>query len=166
MRMSFLFIYQTSIQLLTGGGDPEAISQARDKLTWAGAGVVLALIAKGIATILQNILLPPKDRVPEVVCEGPCPGLAQSGDCIQNPLNTICFSGILDSILNIIFTLSLIVVPFVVIYVGFLFVTGGDNPQQLTKARNTLIWTAVGFGVILISKGLPFILKNILGLGT
>ena len=137
-------------------------AQARDKLTWAAVGIGIALVAKGATKILENILLgPPGDKG-----KGPCDDVTKATEGIQNPLNTICFSGLLDSILNVIFTLSLLVVPFVVLYAGFLFVTGGGNAEQITRARNTLIWTAVGFGVILISKGLPFILKDILGLGT
>jgi hypothetical protein len=154
-----LFIMVAAFQFLTGGGNPEAISGARDKLIWAAAGIGVALFAKGAATILENVLVGPSVPGPD-----PCAGLKPSTGAIPNPLKTICFSGILDSILNVIFTLSLIVVPFMVIYAGFLFVSGGGNPEQITRARNTLIWTAVGFGVILIAKGLPFILKDILGI--
>ncbi|TSC98200.1 MAG: hypothetical protein Greene101447_163 [Parcubacteria group bacterium Greene1014_47] len=156
-----LFVLLAAFQFVTGGDNPEMIAEARGKLAWAAVGIGVALVAKGAAKILQEILLPsegggaPKDL---------CPGITKSADAIQNPLKTLCFSGILDSILNVIFTLSLIVVPFVVIYAGFLYVTGGSNPAQITKARDTLIWTAIGFGVILIAKGLPFILKDILGI--
>jgi len=157
---AIIFVLVAAFQFLTGGGNPEAISGARDKLIWAAVGIAIALVSKGVAVILQTSLgLPSTEAKPG----GSCPGPAPSGG-IQNPLNTICFSGLLDSILNVIFTLSLIVVPFVVIYAGFLFVTGGGNPQQISRARDTLIWAAVGFGVILISKGLPFILKDILGI--
>ena len=158
-----LFVLLAAFQFVTGADNPEMISQAKDKLIWAAVGIGVALVAKGAAVILKNILLGPSGEPgPE-----PCPGTSPSGGGgIENPLKTICFSGLLDSILNVIFTLSLIVVPFVVVYAGFLFVTGGGNPAQITRARDTLIWTAVGFGVILISKGLPFILKDILGLGT
>ena len=157
---AIIFVLVAAFQFLTGGGNPEAISGARDKLIWAAVGIAIALVSKGVAVILQTSLgLPSTEAKPG----GSCPGPAPSGG-IQNPLNTICFSGILDSILNVIFTLSLIVVPFVVVYAGFLFVTGGGNPQQISRARDTLIWAAVGFGVILISKGLPFILKDILGI--
>lgn len=83
---------------------------------------------------------------------------------IQNPLKANNLTELIDIILNFIFNIAFVVAPIMVILAGFLFVTGGGNPAQLEKARNLLIWTVIGFGIILISRGIPFVLKDILGI--
>lgn len=57
-------------------------------------------------------------------------------------------------IINWIFTFLMIFVVIMVVISGFLFVTGGGNPDNVTKARNTLMFALVGFAVGMLAKGL------------
>lgn len=81
---------------------------------------------------------------------------------IKNPLKTDSLADLIDTLINFIFTISIAVAPVVFLYGGFLFVTAAGRPEQITKARSILIWTAIGFVVILLSRGLITILKNLL----
>lgn len=84
--------------------------------------------------------------------------------CICNPLGQgTGFTDVVDRILNIIFFVAIAVAPVMVIVAGFKFLTGGGNPETLKGARMMLIWTAVGFGIILLSKGIVFILRGVIG---
>lgn len=83
--------------------------------------------------------------------------------CICNPLTTIKFTDVVDRILNILFFVALAVAPVMILVAGFRFLTGGEDPKNLTAARQMLVWTAVGFGVILLSKGIVLILRNVIG---
>lgn len=82
---------------------------------------------------------------------------------IKNPLKTDSLVEIIDNIINIIFTIALAVAPLMIIYGGFLFVTGGGNPDQITKGRKVLMWTVVGLIVIILSKGLVAVLTKQIG---
>lgn len=84
--------------------------------------------------------------------------------CICNPLGQgTGFTDVVDKILNIIFFVAIAVAPVMIIVAGFKFLTGGANPETLKSARMMLIWTAVGFGIILLSKGIVLILRGVLG---
>ncbi|MDO8474187.1 MAG: pilin [bacterium] len=84
--------------------------------------------------------------------------------CICNPLGQgTKFTDVVDRILNILFFIAIAVAPVMIIVAGFKFLTGGGNPETLQGARQMLIWTAVGFGIILLSKGIVMILRSIIG---
>jgi len=82
---------------------------------------------------------------------------------IQNPLIATSFEAIIDNIIDFIFKIAAVLAPLMVVIGGFLFVTAGGNSQQITQAKNLLIWTAVGFSVVLLSKGILAIINQILG---
>jgi len=108
---------------------------------------------------------------PELICMGDTvnddklQGLCQktTGISICNPLTTAKFTDVVDRILNILFFVAIAVAPVMIIVAGFRFLTGGGNPETLQGARQMLIWTAVGFGIILLSKGIVFIVRGIIG---
>lgn len=89
--------------------------------------------------------------------------LSEGTVIIRNPLQTESFTGVVDKILNIIFFVAIAVAPVMIIVAGFKFLTGGGNPETLQGARQMLVWTAVGFGIILLSKGIVLILRNVIG---
>jgi len=83
--------------------------------------------------------------------------------CICNPLTTMKFTDVVNRILNIIFFISIAVAPVMIIVAGFKFLTGGGDPKVLASARQMLIWTGIGFGIILLSKGIVVILRGVIG---
>lgn len=83
--------------------------------------------------------------------------------CICNPLTTIKFTDVVDRILNILFFIAIAVAPVMIIVAGFRFLTGGGNPETIQGARQMLVWTGVGFGIILLSKGIVLIVRNVIG---
>lgn len=94
----------------------------------------------------------------------PAGASSTSGGIIQikNPLKTDSLADLINTLIDFIFTISIAVAPVIILYGGFLFVTAAGRPEQITKARNILLWTAIGFVVILLSRGLITILKNLL----
>lgn len=59
----------------------------------------------------------------------------------------------------ILLTLSTIMV----LYGGFLYLTGGTIPERVSKAHKTLIYAAVGIVVALIAGALPTVIANLFG---
>jgi len=70
----------------------------------------------------------------------------------------------LKNIINFIFTIAVILAPILLVIAGVIFMTAAGDPGKVKTARSMMLWTIVGFGVILISKGLVSVLKNILGI--
>ncbi|MDO8577527.1 MAG: hypothetical protein Q7R55_01520 [Candidatus Wildermuthbacteria bacterium] len=82
---------------------------------------------------------------------------------IKNPLNAKNLFELIDNIIRFIFNIAFVLLPLMVVIGAFMFLTAGGKPEQITKARALLLWTAVGFGVILVARGLPAVLRQILG---
>ena len=51
-----IFIVLAGWQFISGGGDPQALSQARNKLLWAAIGVMVAVLARGLVTAVKTII--------------------------------------------------------------------------------------------------------------
>lgn len=51
-----IFIVLAGFQFIVGGGEPQAVAQARNKLIWAVVGVAVALLARGIPAAISNLM--------------------------------------------------------------------------------------------------------------
>jgi len=83
--------------------------------------------------------------------------------CICNPLSAPDFETIVGNIINFIFKIAIVLAPLMVIVGGFLLVTAGGDLNKVNQAKNLLLWTAIGFAVVLLSKGILAIINQILG---
>lgn len=54
--LSVIMVLVGAFQFMTGGGDPEKISQARKTILYAAVGLAIALIAGGVATLIKNLI--------------------------------------------------------------------------------------------------------------
>ena len=91
---------------------------------------------------------------------GEPPPPISSGDL--NPISAKNLTELFNKIFSFLFGLSIFLVPVVVIYAAFLMLMGGGDPEKLAKGRMILMWTAIAFIIILLSRGLPVVLKNLL----
>lgn len=70
---------------------------------------------------------------------------------------------VITRITNWIFTFLMVVVVIMVIVSGYLFVTGGGNPDQVAKARQVLIYALIGFAVAMIARGIIALVGVVIG---
>ena len=82
---------------------------------------------------------------------------------LTNPLNTTNFTDVINNIAGFLFTDIAIPLSTIMILVGaFQFMTGGGDPEKISKARKTIMYAAIGFAVALIASGVSSIIKSIL----
>lgn len=93
----------------------------------------------------------------------PLGALAQPGIQITNPLNATSFEAIINNVINFIFGLAVLLAPLMILIGGALFITSGGNISQVEQAKRMILWTIVGFAIILLSKGVLGIIKQLLG---
>ncbi len=92
------------------------------------------------------------------------PTMILAGDVIiENPLDVDSFEEIIDNLIDFIYNIALVLVPLMIVWAGILYVTSSGRPDQTTKAKNIIIYTLVGFAIILLSKGFVEIIKQLLG---
>jgi len=82
---------------------------------------------------------------------------------IENPLKYETFDKIIDALINFIFTLALYIAPVMIIIAGLLFVTSAGSPGQIDTAKKIILYTLIGFVIILISRGLIALFTQVLG---
>lgn len=99
----------------------------------------------------------PNDDKQQGVCQEP--GKTQ----ICNPLGSAGLTDIVNNILTILFNFALVLAPLMIVVAGIMFVTAGGSPDRLSTAKRILIWTVVGFVIILIARGLIVVLRAMIG---
>lgn len=71
-----------------------------------------------------------------------------------NPLQATSLLALVTDVLQLVVYIGSIVVVFMIIVTGFLFVAARGNPGEIEKARNALLWTVIGGLIILGSEAL------------
>ena len=61
-----------------------------------------------------------------------------------------------------IFTILVVLSVFMILFAAFQFVTGGDNPETLSAARQKIIWAAVGIVIALLARAIPNLILSTL----
>jgi len=91
------------------------------------------------------------------------PALAGNDIKLDNPLGD---GSDIPGVLDHIFTQAIIIISFVVpviIIVGafqMMFATG--NPEKFATGRNTILYTIIGYAILLTAKGIMAIVRSIL----
>jgi len=93
-------------------------------------------------------------------CRYVCP----SGEtCIQNPLKACSFQDLIDSIINFIFWVSLVLAPLMIVIAGFYWLTAAGDLKRVETAKKIILWACIGLAIILFAKGLISVIEHILG---
>ena len=61
-----------------------------------------------------------------------------------------------------IFGILLVIVIIMVLVAGYMFVTGGGNPEQVGKARTILMYALIGLAIAVLARGLMYFVLKIL----
>lgn len=82
---------------------------------------------------------------------------------ICDPLNSNGdITVLVNRIVNFLLFIAGPVAILMTVYAGFLFITGGDKPEQVKKARQTLMWVVIGLIVLILSKSTVGFVNSIL----
>ena len=83
--------------------------------------------------------------------------------CYCNPLEGQGLEAITTPIINFIFKLSIVAVPVLITWAAFLLVTSTGDAEKIKNAKKIIIWTIVGFSLVLLSRGASDLLNSIIG---
>ena len=62
-----------------------------------------------------------------------------------------------------IFVIVLVFAIIFIVLAGFQFITQGGNAQAVSEARMKLLWAAIGIAVAVMARGIPVVVRNIIG---
>jgi len=67
----------------------------------------------------------------------------------------------LNRITNWLFTILVAVAGIAIVIAGYYFVTAAGNPEQITKARNFILYALIGVIVALLGRGMIVLVQTI-----
>jgi len=82
---------------------------------------------------------------------------------IENPLTATSFEEIVDNIIDFVFKIAIAISPLMVIIGAFYIMTAGGDEKRVTTGKNIILYTLIGFAIILLAKGLVAVIKQLLG---
>ncbi len=97
------------------------------------------------------------------VCEstlGESPNNCPS-DCPPAPSRDVMV--VLNNVINWIFIILLVIAVIFILMAAYYFVTASGNPEQVTRARNFVLYALVGVLVAFMARGLVALIKAIVG---
>lgn len=86
----------------------------------------------------------------------PLVGLANGNT--DSPVDVIAA---LNRIVNWLFTILVAVAGIAIVIAGYYYVTAAGNPEQITKARNFILYALIGVLVGLLARGMVSLVQTI-----
>ena len=70
---------------------------------------------------------------------------------IEPPVVATTLGGYIDLIFNVLFNLSIVILPVAILAGGVIFLTGA-TPSRIEFGKKIMLWAGVIFGIMLIAK--------------
>ncbi|MDP2664512.1 MAG: hypothetical protein Q8O97_00880 [bacterium] len=70
--------------------------------------------------------------------------------------------GKIDTVTNWVFAVFITIAVIFILLAAFQFVTGGGKPEEISMARQKLIYVVIGIAIALLARALPLVLRNII----
>lgn len=80
---------------------------------------------------------------------------------IVSPVTWIDLNDLINKLIDFIFYIALVVLPAVIMYGGFLYITAGGDPAKVSDAQKMMLWAGIGFLIMLLAKGAVALINNI-----
>ncbi len=107
----------------------------------------------------------PPCKSPEVAsadgksCVNPAVTKVEIKSGVENPIDVDNLADLISIIIKSVLIVGIPILVLAIIYAGFLFVKAQGNSEELTKAKNTLLYTVIG-GALLLGA---FVIANAIG---
>ena len=80
---------------------------------------------------------------------------------LPNPLSCADASCVVTKIINFIFVLATPICAIMVLWGGFEMMTSAGDPEKFSTGRNTILYAAVGFVVVLLANSVASIIQGV-----
>lgn len=140
--------------------EEEAINSAKQSLTWAVGGFVVALLAFTLISSTANLIGFDPGRIPigEDRLQNPVPG--------KGGVAGADFFEVLGNLMINVLGLLGFATTLMIIYYGYRYITAAGNEESIEKAKTGLKWAIVGFVVSLLAFTIVSVIRQNLVFGT
>ncbi|PIR44112.1 hypothetical protein COV23_01605 [Candidatus Wolfebacteria bacterium CG10_big_fil_rev_8_21_14_0_10_31_9] len=89
---------------------------------------------------------------------------ATGGGTLPNPLSpTSDIYALLDRITDYLILIAAPIATVMILWGAFQILTAAGDMKKVNSGKDTIIWSIVGFFIVIISKGATYLIKDILG---
>lgn len=81
-------------------------------------------------------------------------------ELLENPLNVNTLDSLIIGIVDGIVLILIPIMVLAVVWTGFNLVINSKKPEELSKSKNSLMWSLVGLLLVLGANGVLEIVKN------
>ncbi len=81
---------------------------------------------------------------------------------IPNPVSASSTNAIVQNVIYFIFTASIFIAPLMIIIAAFMLATAAGDTNKVNTAKKIILWTVIGFGIVLLSRGIFEAIKSLL----
>ncbi|MBI4099040.1 hypothetical protein HY442_00750 [Candidatus Parcubacteria bacterium] len=127
------------------------------------AAFVLGLVLFVMLGFIQPVFA----QAPDGVGQNPPvpPGTGQSVR-IPNFLAFDTIQAVINAVIPKLIILATVIVAPMIIWAAYMLMFSPASPDLINKAKTTLLWTLVGYAIILVGSGIAYIVSEILGVPT
>ena len=138
--------------MVTAGGDEEKVKKSKNTILYALIGFLLIKIPYALVRAMYG----------RPGCENSSWGLINIGTCDIKNVDLAGWIGIVWKIFTFFNTFLSVICVILIIYAGFLVLISGGDEEKIKKAKNTILYIAIGFILLVWSHALFnfFILKG------
>ena len=79
---------------------------------------------------------------------------------IKSPIEATSIEALVNNLINFIFYIALAMAPLMIIIGAFYLLTAGGSPSRVETGRNIILYTLIGFVLILLAKGLVALIQQ------
>lgn len=72
---------------------------------------------------------------------------------------------LLDKVTDFLISVSIPIAGLMILWSAYQILTAGGNPEQFNKGKRTIMYTLIGLGVVILSKGVVTIVTDLLSTG-
>ncbi len=82
---------------------------------------------------------------------------------LPNPLRAESIAEVIERVIDGLMWVATPLATIMILVAAFQYMTSGGNPENINRAKRTLLWTVIGYGIILVSRGIIEIVQQLLG---
>ncbi|MDP3794481.1 MAG: pilin [bacterium] len=85
---------------------------------------------------------------------------------IPRPGDIKDLNDLLDRVLKFLRTIGAPIATIMIIYAGLTYIFAAGNSEKITQARSILLYTVIGYGIILVASGLLYVIQDFFGVSS
>lgn len=143
--LAFIWLAWGAFHYIFAGGDKEQLKKARDRITWAIAGLIITALSFALAQFIEQVLGPRQQSPISFLVT-----TVYAADPVD--LSTVYDFGIINSLGEGIsrlvmpaFSIAATAVTIYLVIGGFRFLTSGGDKEGIAKAREMITHAIIGF---------------------